>query len=129
MSAVSPPPHAAAGPPAPQERRCPRCGSTLAPDQEWCLACGAAAETEVAEPRGWRVPIVLSGGLGVLALIGVILLIIALANGPHKLAAGTPTPTPSAAAPAPTTSPVPTATPFATGTATTSPGATATPSP
>jgi SPOR domain len=127
MSTVTPPPHDAAVPPAPPERRCPRCGSTLAPDQEWCLACGAAAETEVAEPRGWRVPIALGGGLGLLALIGVILLIVALANGPDKLAAGTPTPTPSTAAPAPTTSPVPTATPFPT--ATTSPGATVTPSP
>jgi hypothetical protein len=127
MSAVSPPPHDAAVPPAPPERRCPRCGSTLAPDQEWCLACGAAAETEVAEPRGWRVPIVLGGGLGLLALLGVVLLIIALASGPDKLAAGTPTPTPSAAAPAPTSTPVPTATPLAT--ATTSPGATVTPSP
>src|SRR5881398_1582275 len=103
---MTPPPHEPAPPPAPPERRCPRCGSTLGPDQEWCLACGAAAETEVAEPRGWRVPIVLGGGLGLLALLGVILLIVALANGPDKLAPGTPTPTPSAAAPAPTTSPV-----------------------
>jgi SPOR domain len=127
MSTVSPPPHDAAVPPAPPERRCPRCGSTLAPDQEWCLACGAAAETEVAEPRGWRVPIALGGGLGLLALIGVVLLIIALAGGGDKLASATPTPTPSAAAPAPTTTPIPTATPFPT--ATTSPGATATASP
>jgi hypothetical protein len=128
MSTVTPPPHDAAVPPAPPERRCPRCGSTLAPDQEWCLACGAAAETEVAEPRGWRVPIALGGGLGLLALIGVVLLIIALANGPDNLASTTPTPTPSAAAPAPTaTTAVPTATPF--GTATASPGATVTPAP
>jgi SPOR domain len=125
MSTVTPPPHDAAVPPAPPERRCPRCGSTLAPDQEWCLACGAAAETEVAEPRGWRVPIALGGGLGLLALIGVVLPIVALANGPDKLASTTPTPTPTAAAPAPTT--VPTATPFPT--ATTSPGATVTPAP
>jgi septal ring-binding cell division protein DamX len=128
MSTVTPPPHDPAVPPAPAERRCPRCGSTLAPDQEWCLACGAAAETEVAEPRGWRVPIALGGGLGLLALIGVVLLIIALANGPDKLASTTPTPTPTAAVPTPATpSPVPTATPFPT--ATTSPGATTTPSP
>jgi hypothetical protein len=128
MSAVSPPPHDAAIPPAPPERRCPRCGSTLAPDQEWCLACGAAAETEVAEPRGWRVPILLSGGLGLLALIGVVLLIVALADGPSKLASGTPTPTPSAAAPTPATpSAVPTATPFPTTTP--APGTTVTPVP
>jgi hypothetical protein len=128
MSTVTPPPHDAAVPPAPPERRCPRCGSTLAPDQEWCLACGAAADTEVAEPRGWRVPIVLGGGLGLLALIGVVLLIIALANGQNDLASTTPTPTPSSAAPAPTTSTaVPTATPFPTSTA--APGTTVTPAP
>jgi hypothetical protein len=129
MSTVTPPPHDAATPPTLPERRCPRCGSTLAPDQEWCLACGAAAETEIAEPRGWRVPIMLSGGLGLLALIGVVLLIVALASGPEKLATGTPTPTPSAAQPAPTTTPVPTTTTTPSGTATPSPGATATPSP
>lgn len=126
MSTVTPPPHDATLPPAPPERRCPRCGSTLAPDQEWCLACGAAAETEVAEPRGWRVPIVLGGGLGLLALIGVVLLIVALASGPDKLASTTPTPT--AAAPVPTASTaVPTATPFAT--ATPAPGTSVTPTP
>src|SRR3954453_1513391 len=136
MSTVTPPPHDAAVPPAPPERRCPRCGSTLAPDQEWCLACGAAAETEVAEPRGWRVPILLTGGLGLLAVIGVILLIVALASGPEKLAQATPTPKASvvgAVSPgstaivspiptvAPTTSPSPSETP--------SPGATETPFP
>ena len=49
--------------PGPPERRCPRCGSTLAPDQEWCLSCGAAAGTEVVEASGWRVPLYLGGGL------------------------------------------------------------------
>jgi sporulation related protein len=127
VSTVTPPPHDAAVPPAPPERRCPRCGSTLAPDQEWCLACGAAAETEIAEPRGWRVPIMLSGGLGLLALIGVVLLIIALANGPEKVA--TETPAPSAAAPLPTTTPGPTTTATPLGTTTPAPGATVTPSP
>jgi outer membrane biosynthesis protein TonB len=71
----------------------------------------------------------LSGGLGALALIGVVLLIIALANGPDKLASTTPTPTPtpSAAAPVPTTTPIPTTT--TTPSVTPSPGASVTPSP
>jgi septal ring-binding cell division protein DamX len=74
------------------------------------------------------VPIALGGGLGLLALIGVVLLIIALANGPDVASNATPTPTPTAAAPAPTASTaVPTATPFPT--ATTAPGTTATPAP
>jgi septal ring-binding cell division protein DamX len=77
----------------------------------------------------------LSGGLGLLALIGVVLLIIALASGSDKGAS--PTPTPSAAAPLATTTPGPTttATPFGTTTPTPSPspspspGVTVTPSP
>jgi len=99
-----PPPDA----PAPPERRCPRCGHAMAPDQEWCLACGAAASTEVAEPRGWRVPIMLTGGLALLAILGVVLALVALGGGGEKLE--TPTPTPSAQAAVPTTSPIPTAT-------------------
>jgi septal ring-binding cell division protein DamX len=75
------------------------------------------------------VPIYLSGGLGRLALLGVVLLIIALASGPEKLASTTPTPTPSAAQPVPTTTPLPTTTTTPFGTATPAPGATVTPSP
>src|SRR3954469_6232191 len=101
----TPPPDA----PAPPERRCPRCGHAMAPDQEWCLACGAAASTEVAEPRGWRVPIVLSGALALLAAIGIVLAIVALSGGSEKLATATPTPAPSVAAPPATTTPAPTA--------------------
>ena len=98
---------------APPERRCPRCGSTLAPDQEWCLACGAAAGTEVVETSGWRVPIYLGGGLVALAVLGVILAIAALSNQEEPTANGTPTPTASAQPPgasptaAPTISPIP----------------------
>jgi len=128
-----PPPDA----PAPLERRCPRCGHAMSPDQEWCLACGAAASTEVAEPRGWRVPIMLTGGLVALAIIGVVLALVALSGGTEKLE--NPTPTPQAAVP--TTSPIPTATATvsplptesaiptetASPTETTSPEATATP--
>jgi hypothetical protein len=75
----------------------------------------------------------LTGGLGLLALIGVVLLIVALADGPDKLATATPTPaagappaatvTPTSAVP--TSSPLPTATASPTGT----PGATATATP
>jgi predicted nucleic acid-binding Zn ribbon protein len=122
-----PPPDA----PAPPERRCPRCGHAMAPDQEWCLACGAAASTEVAEPRGWRVPIMIAGGLALLAILGVVLALVALSGGGEKLAA-TPTPSPQAV---PTTSPIPTATvsPLPTESAvpteTASPTDTATPEP
>ena len=131
MSTTQTPPPDATAPP---ERRCPRCGHAMAPDQEWCLACGAAASTEVAEPRGWRVPIVLAGGLGLLAILGVVLALVALSGGGEKLA---PTPTPSPQAAVPTTSPIPTAsatvsplpTESATPTDTASPTETTTPEP
>lgn len=103
----TPPPPDQMVPPGPPERRCPRCGSTLAPDQEWCLACGAAAGTEVVEARGWRVPIYLGGGLVALAILGVILAIAAMSDREQEQAA-TASPTPSAAAPGSTPSPLPT---------------------
>src|SRR3954470_13201698 len=105
-----PPPPETAVPPAPPERRCPRCGSALAPDQEWCLACGAAADTEVVEARGWRVPLYLGGGLAALAVIGVILAIVALASRNDEV---NPTATPVASVP-PGTSPAPSPSPLAT---------------
>ena len=112
-------PHSPPVQPGPPERRCPRCGSALAPDQEWCLACGAAAGTEVVESRGWRVPIYLGGGLVALGILGVILAIAALSNREEQAQAPTPTPsvspippteTPSVT-PIPTTPPIDTVTP------------------
>jgi hypothetical protein len=118
----------------PLERRCPRCGSALSADQEWCLNCGAAAGTEVVEPRGWRVPLYLGGGLLALAIIGVILAIVALTDR-NDVVAQNPTPTPSAAASVPpgaatpTASPLATETPLATPTVSPDPNATPTVSP
>jgi predicted nucleic acid-binding Zn ribbon protein len=127
-----PPPPETAVPPAPPERRCPRCGSALAADQEWCLACGAAADTEVVEARGWRVPLYLGGGLAALAVLGVILAIVALASRNDEVDP-TPTPVASAAPPAPTpapsTAPLPTETPLPSTTASPDPNATVSPDP
>ena len=47
MSAVETPP-----PEAPTGRRCPRCGSELTPEQEWCLHCGADVGTRIAARAG-----------------------------------------------------------------------------
>jgi sporulation related protein len=118
-------------PARPPERRCPRCGSTLAADQEWCLNCGAAAGTEVVEPRGWRVPLYLGGGLAALAVIGVILAIVALASR-NDVVSQNPTPTPNNAVPpgaSATASPLPTLTPLPSSTASPEPSATASPEP
>jgi SPOR domain len=53
--------------------RCPRCGARLAPDQDWCLECGAAATTRILRPPSWK----LAGGvvLGVLAVVVVAIVI------------------------------------------------------
>jgi cell division septation protein DedD len=117
VSAVETPP-----PPTGVERRCPRCGAHLSADQEWCLECGAAVSTRIAEPRGWRVSGAVVGALLALALIAVILALVELASDPERVteAAATPTPTPTVA---PTTTPVPQATPSPpAGEATPSPG-------
>src|SRR4051794_36363970 len=83
----------------------------MAPDQEWCLACGAAAGTEVVEAEGWRVPLYLGGGVVALAIIGGILAIVALSNQKSEVPAGTPTPVASLPPGAtPTVSPIPTST-------------------
>src|SRR3954462_11162034 len=108
MSTTQTPPPDAPPPVGPPERRCPRCGSTLSQDQEWCLACGAAAGTEVVEAEGWRVPLYLGGGLVALAVIGVILAIVALSSQKQEVS---PTPTPVASVPpgaSATVSPIPT---------------------
>lgn len=107
-------------PPVP-ERHCRRCGATLAPGQEWCLACGAAVRTEVARPRGWRLPLVLAAAVVALAIAAAVLAIVELSRGPDKVAQVTPTPT---VTPAPSAIPTP-----ATGTPENEGDATPTPSP
>ena len=101
MSAVETPP-----PPTEVERRCPRCGAHLSADQEWCLECGAAVSTRIAEPRGWRASVAVVGALLALALIAVILALAELASDPERVTevAATPTPAPTVA---PTTTPAP----------------------
>ena len=113
MSSVETPP-----PPTPVERRCPRCGAQLSSEQEWCLDCGAAVGTRIAEPRGWRASVAVVGVLLALALIAVVLAIVELsrdAEGIQEVAA-TPTPTPAVSV-----TPTPSAEPGATPSATPSP--------
>ena len=96
MSSVETPP-----PPTPVERRCPRCDARLSAEQEWCLECGAAVGTRIAEPRGWRASLAIVGVLLALALIAVVLAIAELsrdAEGVQEVA-GTPTPAAASAAP------------------------------
>jgi hypothetical protein len=125
VSSVETPP-----PPTTVERRCPRCEAPLSAEQEWCLNCGAAVGTRIAEPRGWRAPLAVIGVLLALALIAVVLAIVELARdaeGVQEVAA-TPTPTPSVV---PETTPPPEAeggaTPSPVPTPSATPSASATP--
>jgi hypothetical protein len=56
--------------PAPVPLRCPRCGAYVAPEQDWCLECGAPARTRLAPTPNWRAPI---------ALVAVVVLLAGLA--------------------------------------------------
>jgi cell division septation protein DedD len=129
VSTMETPPPESTVPAGPPERRCPRCGSTLAPDQEWCLACGAAADTEVVEARGWRVPLYLGGGLAALAVLGVILAIVALSDRKEEQPGQAANPSPSAVAPIPTTSAAPLPTTTAVPSVTAAPTETVAPEP
>ena len=92
--------------PAVETRRCPRCGSTLTTQQEWCLQCGADVSSTIAPPPSWRGPIALVGGLLLIALIALVLALVELAGDPEQVAQQpAATATPSVA---PTTTAVPT---------------------
>jgi hypothetical protein len=56
--------------PAPVPLRCPRCGAYVAPEQDWCLECGAPARTRLAPTPHWRAPV---------ALVAVVVLLAGLA--------------------------------------------------
>ena len=114
---------------APAPRQCPRCGAAMTEEQEWCLRCGAAVGTRIATAEGWRVPLLISGALILLAAIALAIAIIQLADDTDQVAAtGTPTATPTAT-PVPTPTPTPTLTPDPAASATPTPTTTPTPSP
>jgi hypothetical protein len=95
-------PHAGAGP-APLN--CPACGSPVAPDQSWCLQCGAAARTRIAKLPRWRAATVAVAIAVVLAIGGLIYAFVKLSSGTGTV---TTTPTITQTVPAPA---VPQATP------------------
>jgi hypothetical protein len=103
VSAVETPP-----PPTPDAatRRCPRCGSPLTAEQEWCLECGADVATTIVTPPSWRGTVALVAVLLAVAAAALVLALVELAGDAEQVSRQpAPTPTPSAAA---TVAPTPT---------------------
>jgi uncharacterized paraquat-inducible protein A len=67
-------------PPAPGTIACPRCGAAVAPEQEWCLRCGAAARTRLVPTPNWRAPLMVLALIAVLAAIALALAFVELTN-------------------------------------------------
>jgi hypothetical protein len=107
---------------------CPRCGSALARDQDWCLECGLAARTRVHPPPGWRLPIAATLLVTLLLAAGIALGLTAIFDKQHA----TP-PAATVTAPATATTAVPSTTiptvPTATTGASAVPGAGSTTTP
>ena len=81
------------------ELRCPRCGASLAADQDWCLECGAAATTRILRPPSWKLAAAIV--IGVVAVVVVALAIVANSlSSDADRAAAVHTRAPAAAAPA-----------------------------
>jgi hypothetical protein len=118
-------------PPATEQRACPRCGSPLAADQEWCLNCGNAVGTRIAPTPRWRVPVAIVGAVLALLVAALVLSLVELSGDPQPVAkaptsqatatptvppeeggAAAATPTPAAGTPTPgAATPTPTPTP------------------
>lgn len=98
-------------PPAQSGRRCPRCGSQIDADQDWCLSCGAAVSTRVAPAPRWRGPVAIVGAVLALAAAAIVFGLLELSGDDPERVAQAPTPTPSPTVPPPTPTPSPTVSP------------------
>lgn len=116
-------------PPAPGTIACPRCDTTIGPDQAWCLACGAPARTRLVPTPNWRAPVAVLALIAVLAGIALAVAFVSLTNdtepaAPVNSQAPPPSATtaqpPAAAQPTPTEPAPTTAAPQ--GTTTSAPG-------
>jgi hypothetical protein len=105
-------------PPAPGTVACPRCGTSIGPDQSWCLECGAPARTRLVPTPNWRAPVAVLAVVILLAGIALAVVFVSLTSDnepapPVNSQAPPPSATtaqpPAAAQPAPTTTaPAPT---------------------
>jgi hypothetical protein len=122
-------------PPAPGTVACPRCGTSIAPDQSWCLECGAPARTRLVPTPNWRAPVAVLAVVILLAGIALAVAFVALTNDNEPAApvnsqapppSATTTQPAAAAQPAPTATAPPTTAAPSTATGATSTGATST---
>jgi ribosomal protein L37E len=108
------------------ELRCPRCGASLAADQDWCLECGAAATTRILRPPSWKLAAAIVIGVVAVVVVAVVVVVNALSGDANRAAAvhirapAVTTPANASPAPAATTATTPTTSGTATaaGTAT-----------
>ena len=75
---------------------CPRCGSTVPPEQDWCLECGLPARTVVAPTPAWRVPLAVLGAVAAIAVAAMAVAFVDLTADPEPPG---PAPPPAAQAP------------------------------
>lgn len=87
MSTPHDPPRVAG--PAPVPLRCPRCGANVAPEQDWCLECGAPARTRLAATPSWRAPIALVAVVTLLAGLALAFAFTSLTSDDGKVSAAT----------------------------------------
>ena len=69
------------------ELRCPRCGASLAADQDWCLECGAAATTRILRPPSWKLAAAIVIGVIAVVVIAVVIVVNALSSDADRAAA------------------------------------------
>ena len=90
-----------AAPPEPGTIACPRCGTAVGPEQQWCLHCGAPARTRLVPTPNWRAPLLVLALVAVLAGIALAIAFVELTKDSEPAAATTAQPAPAQPAPAP----------------------------
>ena len=68
--------------------RCRHCGASLAPDQDWCLECGAAATTRILRPPSWKLAAGIVLGVVALVVVAVAIAVNGQSRDAHRAAAG-----------------------------------------
>lgn len=92
MSDQGPPQYAAPPTPQPVPLRCPRCGANVAPEQDWCLECGAPARTRLAPTPRWQAPIALVAVVVLLAGVALAFAFTSLTSDDGSVSAATTAP-------------------------------------